>query len=460
MELTEEKWDEILHNVYTEFELSDVAYRTWIKPLTIHSIEGSTLTIVVPNGQMAVEYIRKKYSVQLKFAIAEVTGSEYEIRLITAEEAKSERLRHTDRIAGPEDDIDPKTRMTLQEAGLNPKYTFDTFVVGSNNKLAHAAAVAVAESPGKIYNPLFIYGGPGLGKTHLMNSIAAHIITTQPDKKVRYVSSEVFTNELIDALRNSNNMSLINSFRQRYRGIDVLLIDDIQFIVGKESTQEEFFHTFNDLIGHNKQIIISSDRSPKEFDTLDERLKTRFAWGLLADIQMPDYETRMAILQKKAEMEGYDIDNEVFQYIATNIKSNIRELEGALNKLIAFSRLERGRTIDVQLAKEALSDLISPDEKRPVTADTIISTVAEHFNISVADIKSARRSADIAQPRQIVMYLCRNMIDMPLNSIGKILHRDHSTVMHGIAKVEDDLSQYEEMRRTIDVLKKKISPGS
>lgn len=460
MEVIEEKWDEILHNVYTEFELSDIAYRTWLKPLQIQYVDKDTVSIIVPNGQMAVEYIQKKYSVQLKFAIAEVTGSEYELRFLTTEQAKNEELQHVARQSAPDDDIDPKTRMALVEAGLNPKYTFDTFVVGSNNKLAHAAAVAVAESPGKIYNPLFIYGGPGLGKTHLMNSIAHHIITTQPDKKVRYVSSEVFTNELIEALRNSGNMSLINSFRQRYRNIDVLLIDDIQFIVGKESTQEEFFHTFNDLIGHNKQIIISSDRSPKEFDTLDERLKTRFAWGLLADIQMPDYETRMAILQKKAEIEGYDIDNEVFQYIATNIKSNIRELEGALNKLIAFSRLEHSRKIDVDMAKDALQDLISPDEKRPVTADTIISTVAEHFSISVADIKSTKRSADIAQPRQITMYLCRNMIDMPLNSIGKILHRDHSTVMHGIAKVEDDISQYEEMRRTIEVLKKKISPGN
>ena len=459
MDLIKEKWDQILLNVMQEHEISDIAFRTWLKPLTVHRVTDNTVILLVPTGQMGIDYITKKYLFPLKVAITEMTGTEYEIQFILQDEAREESLRHVN-VKQPETPGEnPKIRMVLTEAGLNPKYTFETFVVGSNNKFAHAAAVAVAESPGKMYNPLFIYGGAGLGKTHLMHSIAHHIILNQPERKVRYVSSEIFTNELIDALRNGNNVSLINSFRNRYRNIDVLLIDDIQFIAGKESTQEEFFHTFNELIGRDKQIIISSDRPPKDFDTLDERLRTRFAWGLLADIQMPDYETRMAILQKKAELDNYRIDNAVLQYTATNIKSNIRELEGALTKLIAYSRLE-SRDITVDLAEEALKEFISPDEHRQVTAELIIETVAEHFNISVSDLKGSRRNSEIVQPRQIAMYLCRYMIDMPFKAIGDALgKKDHSTVMHGIKKIEDDMTQYDELQRTIDVLMKKIRPA-
>ncbi len=460
MEISKEIWNEILQSVKKEFDVTDVAFRTWLQPLEVHGVRDNTVIILVPTGQMGIDYISKKYVFPLKVAVAEITGTEYEIGFILPEEAKEDNLRsgQAARIEIPGGD--PKVNMVLLDAGLNPKYTFENFVVGSNNKFAHSAAVAVAESPGRMYNPLFIYGGPGLGKTHLMHAIAGHIISTQPEKTVRYVSSETFTNELIDALRTSNNISLINSFRHRYRSIDVLLIDDIQFIIGKESTQEEFFHTFNELIGREKQIIISSDRPPKEFDTLDERLRTRFASGLLADIQMPDYETRMAILQKKAEMERYSINNDVFQYIATNIKSNIRELEGALTKLIALSRVEN-RDITIELAEDALKEFISPDEKKEITAELILNTVAEHFNIPVQDIKGSKRNSEIVQPRQIVMYLCRNMTNMSFNSIGEALgKRDHSTVIYGINKVEDDIKQYDEFRRTIDVLKKKISPSN
>ena len=461
MEVVEEKWADILENVHQEYEVSDVAFKAWLKPLTIFQIEGNTISILVPNGQMAIEYIQKKYTIQLKVAIAEMTGVEYELEYITPEQARENRLRTANQAKKKEteEEIPPKARLALEEAGLNPRYTFDTFVVGENNRFAYAAAVAIAEAPGKVYNPFFIYGGSGLGKTHLMHSIAHHIITTQPDKIVRYVSSEVFTNELISALKNSNNVSMLNAFRHKYRNIDVLLIDDIQFIIGKDATQNEFFHTFNDLFDQSKQIIISSDRPPKEFDALDDRLKNRLAWGLQADVKKPDYETRMAILQKKAETEGYQVDNEVLQYIATNIKSNIRELEGALIKLIAFSRLDHGRSIDIQLAKDALRDLISPEEGQPITADTIIDIVSEHFGITRADILSKKRNAEIAQPRQIVMYLCREMLDLPYKSIGKVLARDHSTVMHGITAVEDEMSQYPDMQRTIDVLKRKINPG-
>ena len=461
MEVVEEKWADILENVHQEYEVSDVAFKAWLKPLTIFQIEGNTISILVPNGQMAIEYIQKKYTIQLKVAIAEMTGVEYELEYITPEQARENRLRTANQAKKKEteEEIPPKARLALEEAGLNPRYTFDTFVVGENNRFAYAAAVAIAEAPGKVYNPFFIYGGSGLGKTHLMHSIAHHIITTQPDKIVRYVSSEVFTNELISALKNSNNVSMLNAFRHKYRNIDVLLIDDIQFIIGKDATQNEFFHTFNDLFDQSKQIIISSDRPPKEFDALDDRLKNRLAWGLQADVKKPDYETRMAILQKKAETEGYQVDNEVLQYIATNIKSNIRELEGALIKLIAFSRLDHGRPIDIQLAVDALRDLISPEEGQPITADTIIDIVSEHFGITRADILSKKRNAEIAQPRQIVMYLCREMLDLPYKSIGKVLARDHSTVMHGITAVEDEMSQYPDMQRTIDVLKRKINPG-
>ena len=331
-------------------------------------------------------------------------------------------------------------------------------MVGNNNKFAHAAALAVAESPGKMYNPLFIYGGAGLGKTHLMHSIAHFILSQQPDMKVIYVTSESFTNELIEAIRNGNNTA-ITTFREKYRNVDVLLIDDIQFIIGKEATQEEFFHTFNELHGNKKQIIISSDKPPKEIETLEARLRSRFEWGILADISSPDYETRMAILHKKEEMDGYDIDNAVIEYIATNIKSNIRELEGALNKLVALSNLEN-REITVDLAKEALKDIISPDQKRDVTPQLIIDTVAEHFHISPEDITSSKRSSEIVMPRQIVMYLCRHMLDIPLKSVGTYVgKRDHSTVIHGVNKIESELKTSETLRNTVDIITKKLNPS-
>ena len=348
--------------------------------------------------------------------------------------------------------------VTLQNANLNPKYTFDSFVVGANNNLAHAASLAVAESPGEIYNPLFIYGGVGLGKTHLMQSIANFILKNNPKAKILYVTSEKFTNELIDAIRNKNNIST-TEFREKYRNNDVLLIDDIQFIIGKESTQEEFFHTFNALHEAKKQIIISSDKPPKEIETLEERLRSRFEWGLTVDIQSPDYETRMAILRKKEEMEGYNIDNEVIKYIATNIKSNIRELEGALTKIVALSKLEKNREINIALAEKALKDIIAPGDKKEVTPEFIIEVVADHFNLTPLDIISQRRNKEIVYPRQIAMYLCRNMTDTGLQNIGKSLGgRDHTTILHGIDKITADLEGNPTLQNTIDILKKKINP--
>ena len=454
MDVIREKWEEILYTVKVEHELSDISFKTWLRPLQVHSISDHVVTILVPSEQMGVDYINKKYMFPIKVAIAEITGTEYDIEFILPEQAK--RREQKEKNSSNLNNV--KLNTTLERANLNPKYTFDTFVVGNNNKFAHAAALAVAESPGKMYNPLFIYGGAGLGKTHLMHSIAHFILSEDPSKKVIYVTSEAFTNELIEAIRNGNN-TVISSFREKYRSVDVLLIDDIQFIIGKESTQEEFFHTFNELHGNKKQIIISSDKPPKEIKTLEARLRSRFEWGILADISSPDYETRMAILHKKEEMDGYNIDNEVIEYIATNIKSNIRELEGALNKLIALSHLEN-REITVELAEEALKDIISPDQKKEVTPQLIIDTVAEHFNISPTDICSNKRNSEIVVPRQIVMYLCRNMIDIPLKSIGTYIgKRDHSTIIHGINKIEAELKNSETLRNTVDIIKKKINPN-
>ena len=453
MDKIRDNWQNILYKVKEEHDLTDISFKTWLLPLEVQNVDEDrhVVTILVPSEQMGVDYITRKYMFPLKVAIAEMTGTEYDIEFVLPDEARKNNAVSSGRIN--------KDRMNLrlEQANLNPKYTFDTFVVGSSNKFAHAAALAVAESPGKVYNPLFIYGGAGLGKTHLMHSIAHFIIEQNPDMKVLYVTSETFTNELIDAIRNGNNTA-ISSFREKYRSVDVLLIDDIQFIIGKEATQEEFFNTFNDLHGAKKQIIISSDKPPKEIETLEARLRSRFEWGILADISMPDYETRVAILKKKEESEGYNIDDKVIDYIANNIKSNIRELEGALNKLIALSNLEN-REITVELAEEALKDIISPDQPREITPQLVIDTVAEHFHIQSADIVSNKRNSEIVVPRQIVMYLCRNMIDIPLKSIGTYIgNRDHSTVIHGIRKIEEELETSENMRNTVDIIKKKLNP--
>ena len=326
-----EKWDEILLNIKDEHDITDVSYKTWLLPLRPYSVDKDILTILVPDD-LFLNYVKKKYEFLLKFTIEEITGIQCEIRFLSKDNIKEE----TSERKLIKNNTTSVSQLAIQNANLNPRYTFESFVVGKNNNLAHAASLAVAESPGEIYNPLFIYGGVGLGKTHLMHSVAHFILKNNSNAKILYVTSEKFTNELIDAIRNKNNFST-TEFREKYRNNDVLLIDDIQFIIGKESTQEEFFHTFNALYEAKKQIIISSDRPPREIETLEDRLRSRFEWGLTVDIQQPDYETRMAILRKKEELEGYNIDNEVIKYIASNVKSNIRELEGALTKIVALS---------------------------------------------------------------------------------------------------------------------------
>jgi chromosomal replication initiator protein len=450
MDKVTENWEKILQIVKYEHELSDISFNTWLKPLEIYKVEGNLVTIIVPSAQVGLSYVSKRYKLPLQVTISEVTGmSDCEIRFILPEEA----------VEKPQTVENSKSLQDIrcEEAHLNPKYTFDTFVVGSNNKLAQAAALAVAESPGETFNPLFIYGGPGLGKTHLMHSIAHFIIEHDLNKKVLYVTSEEFTNELIDNIRNGNNTAMAK-FREKYRNIDVLLVDDIQFIIGKESTQEEFFHTFNSLHSAGKQIILSSDKPPKEMEILDERFRSRFEWGIMADISLPDYETRMAILHKKEEMDGYNMKEEIIQYIANNVKSNIRELEGAFNKVVAFAKLEQ-KEISIDLAEQALADIISPDVKKEITPEDILSMVAEHYGVTEKDIIGNKRSSKIVIPRQIAMYLCRELTGTSLKGIGKIIgNRDHTTVMHGIEKIENELSTNESLKNTVNILKKKMNP--
>ena len=448
MNVIEEKWDEILNIVRTEHELSDVSFNTWLVPLKVHSVDKNIVTIIVPSQQVGLNYISTKYTLPLQVAIGEATGMmNCQVRFVLQADVET---------AKPLPNQDPNATR-WEEARLNPKYTFDTFVVGSNNKFAHAASLAAAESPGEVYNPLFIYGGVGLGKTHLMHSIAHFVINTYPQSRVLYVTSEEFTNELIESIRNSNNTAM-TKFREKYRNIDVLLIDDVEFIIGKESTQEEFFHTFNALHSAKKQIVISSDKPPKDMEILEDRIRSRFEWGLIADISSPDYETRMAILRKKEELDGYNLDEEIIKYIATNVKSNIRELEGALNKLMAFANLEK-QEVTLALAEQVLKDIISPDEKRIITPEYIINTVCEHFDVSLEDIKSNKRSSKIVHPRQIAMYLCRDMTDTALKVIGKYMgNRDHTTVKHGIEKIEKELQTSPSTQNTVEILKKKINP--
>jgi len=453
LELLTKKWDGILQTIRQENDLSNVAFKTWLLPLKVFRIEDHVLKITAPFEQAAT-YVENKYKTFLYVAVAEAMGEEYEIKIITEDEASRETA-----YVPPAKKMPAPVPMDDQKTNLNPKYTFDTFVIGSNNRFAHAASVAVAESPGKEYNPLFLYGGVGLGKTHLMHSVAHYILQKDPTKKVLYVTSEVFTNELIDSIRNGNNTSM-TKFREKYRNIDVLLIDDVQFIIGKESTQEEFFHTFNALHSANKQIIISSDRPPKDMETLEARLQSRFEWGLIADISSPDYETRMAILRKKEELDGYNIDDEVIRYIATNIKSNIRELEGALNKLVALSNLEN-REITISMAEEVLKDIISPNSKREVTPQVILDVVAEHYGVSSNDIIGGKRNSEIVVPRQIVMYLCREITDTSYKAIGILLgNRDHSTIISGDNKVRDKLAAGDtSLKSNIDTIRKKLSSG-
>ncbi|MBO5371410.1 MAG: chromosomal replication initiator protein DnaA [Lachnospiraceae bacterium] len=449
MEAIIEKWEQILQTVKEDHELTDISFNTWLKPLEICAVDGIKLYIQALD-QMSLNYIARKFELPLKVTIAEATGIEYEIVFVLPEQAKSLRSAPA-----------KKQVVTSELAGrsnLNSNYTFDTFVVGSNNRFAQSASLAVAESPGEAYNPLYIYGGPGLGKTHLMHSIGNFILEQNPDSQVLYVTSEEFTNEVIESIR-AGNATAMTKLREKYRTVDVLMIDDVQFIIGKESTQEEFFHTFNVLHSAKKQIILTSDKPPKDMETLEERIRSRFEWGLMADIGIPDYETRMAILRKKVEDDEMNLSDEVLNYIANNIKSNIRELEGALNKLLAYGNLVKTE-ITMDIAIKELQNIITPDKPREITPQLIIEVVSEHFQISLDQMISKNRSNNIVRPRQIAMYLCKNMTNTPLESIGALLGgRDHSTIIHGINKITDEYESNETVRSMIETIKKKINPN-
>ena len=452
MDLIKEKWEDIKELVRKEYNLSDISFHTWIEPLKYHNMVNGTVNIIIPSDHAhALNYITSKYTTFFQVTITEMFDQPYEIAFLLEKDIENDI---------PEEVPFQNNSMNVnyENANLNPKYKFDTFVVGSNNRFAHSASLAVAESPGEAYNPLYLYGGPGLGKTHLMHSIGHFILEQNPNMKVLYVTSEVFTNEVIESIRSGNAASM-TKLREKYRTVDVLMVDDVQFIIGKESTQEEFFHTFNELHSARKQIILSSDKPPKEMETLDERFRSRFEWGLIADIQPPDYETRMAILRKNAENMDKQIDEEIIKYIATNIKSNIRELEGAFNKIIAFAKLNKV-DLTLSLAEEALKDVIYPNKTKEITPSLIINVVAEHFGVKPEDITSKKRNSEFVTPRQVVMYLCREMTDVSFTNIGKLLgKKDHTTVIHGVKKIEDEMQNNEELRNKVDIIIKKINPS-
>ena len=454
MDIIRDNWELIKDTVRREYELSSVSFNTWVKPLEYHDTVDDVISIIIPsNHGMSLNYISSKYSNLFKVTITEMFDHDYEIEFVLEKDLKNNHKS--------ENESSPNlfNNINYENSHLNSKYKFDTFVVGSNNKFAHSACLAVAENPGEVYNPLYLYGGPGLGKTHLMHSIGHFILEQNPNIKVLYVTSEEFTNEVIDSIRSGNAASM-SKLREKYRNVDVLMVDDVQFIIGKESTQEEFFHTFNALHSTQKQIILSSDKPPKEMETLEERFRSRFEWGLTTDIQPPDYETRMAILRKIAENSDLNIDEEIIKYIATNIKSNIRELEGALNKIIAAAKLNKVE-LTLPLAEEALKDMIYPDKPREITPSLIINIVADHFGVKPEDITSKRRNAEFVMPRQVVMYLCRNLIpEMSLENIATLLNKkDHTTVMHGCKKVENDILTNVDFKNKVDIIIKKINPS-
>ena len=444
------KWNEIKLSIQKEYELSDISFKTWVQPLDIYEMDEETITILIPSDKaQSINYISTKYYLPIKVSISEALHKEYDIKFILEKDISSSK---TSSVSVASNNI------LYENSKLKPEYNFDNFVVGSNNNLAHSAALAVAETPGEIYNPLFIYSGAGLGKTHLMHAIGNFIISNDPSSKVMYVPSEQFTNELIEAIRiGKNTPAVINNFREKYRNIDVLLIDDIQFIIGKESTQVEFFNTFEKLYQEKKQIVISSDKPPKDMSILEDRLKSRFNWGLTVDIQQPDYETRVAILQKKKTMGGYHISDEVIEYVARNVNSNIRELEGSLNKLNAYYILGDKREITVDRAKDALKDVISPNTPTKITPQHIMDVVCEHLNIKPEEIKSRKRNEEIVIPRQMVMYLCSKYTDYSSTKIGEFLNKDHSTVLHGVQKMEADIENDEVIKNKLDVIIKKLN---
>ncbi|MBM7645534.1 chromosomal replication initiator protein [Scopulibacillus daqui] len=437
-----------------EKKLSKPSFETWLKSTTAHSLEDDTITITAPN-EFARDWLETRYSNLITDTIRNITGSNLNVKFIIPQnKMDDDSLNFDQRRKQPQkqkEDQNEKSKIGM----LNSKNTFDNFVIGSGNRFAHAASLAVAEAPAKAYNPLFIYGGVGLGKTHLMHAIGHYVIEHNPDAKVVYLSSEKFTNEFINSIRDNKG----DEFRNKYRSVDVLLIDDIQFLAGKESTQEEFFHTFNTLHEEAKQIVISSDRPPKEIPTLEDRLRSRFEWGLITDITPPDLETRIAILRKKAKADGLEMPNEVMLYIANQIDTNIRELEGALIRVVAYSSMNN-LDINVDLAAEALKNIIPSSKPKVITIKDIQMAVGEEYQVKLEDFAAKKRTKSIAFPRQIAMYLSREMTDYSLPKIGEEFGgRDHTTVIHAHEKISKLLATDRELQKKIkDIAEKLKSP--
>lgn len=442
LEHLEELWNSVLAQV--EQKISKPSFDTWLKSTKLLNYEDTKVTIAAPNS-FAREWLENHYVHLIAGILAELTGQDLIINFVVQQDQGK-----NDDFDLPAPIIQPKKNDLNETNGmLNPKYTFDTFVIGANNRFAHAASLAVAEAPAKAYNPFFIYGGVGLGKTHLMHAIGHYVLEHNPNAKVVYLSSEKFTNEFINAIRDNRP----GEFRNKYRNVDVLLIDDIQFLAGKESTQEEFFHTFNTLHTESKQIVISSDRPPKEIPTLEDRLRSRFEWGLITDITPPDLETRIAILRKKAKADGLDIPNEVMHYIANQIDTNIRELEGALIRVVAYSSLVN-KDITVELAAEALKDIIPNSKPRVITIFDIQKAVGEHFHVKQEDFTAKKRTKSIAFPRQIAMYLSRELTDFSLPKIGEEFGgRDHTTVIHAHEKISKLLKEDKQLQQDIQQIR-------
>ncbi len=474
-------WDKVLENFRNADKITESECQRWLIPIVPLSLDDNSFSLGVAND-FSLHYIKDHYIPFIKDAVFTITGKKVDIDITTTQkESDSEKEENDDKkyeVNTSQTSLFVADKSLSEESGsdsnshfapvmpgdhssLKEKYTFENFVRGNSNQMAHASALAVAEltvskSPQlERYNPLFLYSGVGLGKTHLMHAIGNYILEKNPSMRVLYISSERFLNDFIASIREGKP----EEFQRKYRSIDVLLVDDVQFLYTKERTQEEFFHTFNALQTQGKQIILTSDKPPKEMETLEERIRSRFEWGLMADIGTPDYETRVAILRKKADTDHFNIDDEILNFIANNIKSNVRELEGALNKLIAYQNLVHDE-ITMEIAQKELQNIITPDKPKEITPQLIIEVVSEHFQISLDQMISKSRSSDIAKPRQIAMYLCKNMTDIPLDTIGSLLGgRDHSTIIHGIRKISEEYESNETIRSTIETIKKKINPN-
>ena len=460
MENKQKVWEKVLEII--EENTTPISFETWFKPLRIKKIDNDlNIAYIEVNSdkgnELLITIIKNRYLPILQDAFKAVLGEDYRVVLKSSEEYSKEAVREA--VSSPPEEpelpkINPQKKELNHQKIFNPRYNFDNFVVGNSNKYAHAAALAVAESPSEAYNPLFIYGGSGLGKTHLMHAIGIYLLEKDPQMSVLYVSSEMFTNELIKALSEHK----MNEFKSKYRKVDVLLIDDIQFLEGKETTQEEFFHTFNTLYEMNRQIIISSDRAPNKLVNLEDRLRSRFQWNLIADIQPADYETRVAILMKKAENLNIEVDDDLYDVIcliAEKIKDNIRELEGAFTRIVSFSHL-LGEKPNKAFAKRTLKDILSNSDMT-ITPEKIKKTVCKHYNIKMSDLESSKKTNNIAFPRQVAMYLMRNLTDLSLPKIGEHFGGKHyTTVMYACEKIEDEIKNDQNLANLIEEIKSEI----